>query len=66
MVAPPGDAVALAAAIDRLAGAPALRETIGGRARAAALARFAPDRMATDLARVFEAVAPGRRLAQSA
>jgi glycosyltransferase involved in cell wall biosynthesis len=66
LVAPSGDAPALAAAIDRLAGAPALRETIGGRARAAALARFAPDRMATELARVFEGVAPRRRLAQSA
>ena len=66
LVAPSGDALALSAAIDRLTGAPALRETIGGRARTAALARFAPDRMATDLARVFEAVAPGRRLAQSA
>lgn len=66
LVAPSGDAAALAAAIDRLAGDPALRETIGGRARAAALTRFAPDRMAADLALVFEAVAPRRRLAQSA
>ena len=66
LVAPSGDAPALAAAIDRLASDPALRETIGGRARAAALTRFAPDRMATDLARVFEAVAARPRLAQSA
>lgn len=66
LVAPSGDAAALAAAIDRLAGDPALRETIGGRARTAALTRFAPDGMATDLARVFEGVAPRRRLAQSA
>jgi glycosyltransferase involved in cell wall biosynthesis len=66
LVAPSGDAAALAAAIDRLAGDPALRETLGGRARAAALTRFAPDRMAADLALVFEAVAPRRRLAQSA
>ena len=66
LVAPSGDAAALAAAIDRLAGDPALRETIGGRARAAALTRFAPDRMAANLALVFEAVAPSGRLAQSA
>ena len=66
LVAPSGDVPALAAAIDRLAGDPALREAIGARARAAALVRFAPERMATDLARVFEAVAPSGRLAQSA
>jgi len=66
LVAPSGDVAALAAAIDRLAGDPALRETIGGRARAAALIRFAPDRMAKDLALVFEAAALRPRLAQSA
>jgi glycosyltransferase involved in cell wall biosynthesis len=66
LVAPAGNASALAAAIDRLSGDPALRETIGARARAAALTRFAPDRMAMDLARVFESVAPRHRLAQSA
>ena len=66
LVAPSGDAPALAAAIDRLAGDRVLRETMGSLARAAALTRFAPDRMAMELARVFESVAPDPRLAQSA
>jgi glycosyltransferase involved in cell wall biosynthesis len=66
LVAPSGDAPALAAAIDRLAGDRVLRETMGSLARGAALTRFAPDRMAMELARVFESVAPHPRLAQSA
>ena len=70
LVAPAGDARALAAAIDRLAADPTLREYIGSRAHAAAITRFAPDRMATDLACVFETLAetvgPCRPLAQSA
>jgi glycosyltransferase involved in cell wall biosynthesis len=68
LVAPAGDARALAAAIDRLAADPMLRESLGSRARAAAITRFAPDRMAADLARVFETLAkmPSRPLAQSA
>ena len=70
LVAPAGDARALATAIDRLAADPMLRESIGSRARAAAMTRFAPDRMATDLASVFETfaetVGPRRPLAQSA
>lgn len=65
LVAPSGDVKALAAAIDRLAADPALRESIGARARAAAVARFAPDRMAADLARVFETVRPRPPLEQS-
>ena len=70
LVAPVGDARALATAIDRLAADPALRESIGRRAHAAAMTRFAPDRMAVTLARIFENVGksagPRRPLAQSA
>jgi glycosyltransferase involved in cell wall biosynthesis len=70
LVAPAGDARALATAIDRLAADPMLRESIGSRARAAAMTRFAPDRMAADLARIFETVGDTvgrlRPLAQSA
>jgi glycosyltransferase involved in cell wall biosynthesis len=54
LVAPPGDARALATAIDRLAADSMLRESVGSRARTAAMTRFAPDRMAADLARIFE------------
>jgi glycosyltransferase involved in cell wall biosynthesis len=70
LVAPAGDARALATAIDRLAADPMLRESIGSRARAAAVTRFAPDRMAADLVRIFETAGetagPHRPLAQSA
>ena len=65
LVAPAGDARALAAAIDRLAADPMLRESVGSRAHAAAMTRFAPDRMAADLASVLK---PGKSpdgLAQS-
>jgi glycosyltransferase involved in cell wall biosynthesis len=64
---PPGDARALATAIERLAADPARRQALGTAARASAIARFAPDRMAAELVRVFENVAAHRRpLAQSA
>ena len=70
LVAPPRDARALATAIDRLAADPKLRESIGSRARAAAMTRFAPERMAADLARIFETTGkiakPHGPLAQSA
>jgi glycosyltransferase involved in cell wall biosynthesis len=70
LVAASGDARALATAIGRLAADPALRESIGRRARSAAITRFSPDRMAANLARIFETVAesaaPRRPLAQSA
>ena len=69
-VAPPGDVRALATAIDQLAADPVLRESVGSRARTAAATRFAPDRMAADLARIFETsgkiARPHRPLAQSA
>jgi glycosyltransferase involved in cell wall biosynthesis len=64
---PPGDARALATAIELLAADPARRQALGTAARASAIARFAPDRMAAELVRVFENVAAHRRpLAQSA
>ena len=70
LVAPPGDARALATAIDRLAADRTLRECMGSRARAAAVTRFAPERMAADMAHIFETVRkiaqPHRPLAQSA
>lgn len=53
-VAPAGDAHALATAIATLADSPQLRESIGERARESAVARFAPDNMAAEIARVFE------------
>ena len=66
LVAPPADSRGLATAIERLAVDPGLREALGTRARTAALARFAPDRMAAELAQVFDTAAARRPLAQSA
>jgi glycosyltransferase involved in cell wall biosynthesis len=66
LVAPPADSRALATAIERVAADPELREALGIRARTAALARFAPDRMAAELAQVFETAGGRRPLAQSA
>jgi glycosyltransferase involved in cell wall biosynthesis len=54
LIAAPGDAPALAAAIARLAHDHELRHRIGRQARAAALVRFAPDRMAARMVSVFE------------
>ena len=66
LVAPPGDSRALATAIERLAGDPALRESLSVYARAAAGTRFSPERMAADLVSVFETAGARRPLAQSA
>jgi glycosyltransferase involved in cell wall biosynthesis len=66
LVAPPGDARALATAIERLAGDAALRDSLGVHARAAALTRCSPERMAADLVTVFETAGTRRPLAQSA
>ena len=66
LVAPSGDPRALATAIERLAGDAALRDSLGMHARAAALARFSPERMLADLVSVFETAGIRRPLAQSA
>jgi glycosyltransferase involved in cell wall biosynthesis len=66
VVAPAGDSRALATAIDRLAADRALRRSIGDAARTAALVRFAPQRMAEELAHVFESATDRRALARSA
>jgi glycosyltransferase involved in cell wall biosynthesis len=66
IVVPPGDAPRLAEAMERLADDPALREAIGERARESAVRRFAPGRMAADVARVFESVGRRPAFAQSA
>lgn len=57
IVVAPGESQALAEAIERLAKDRALRETIGESARASAVKRFAPEKMASDIAGVFESVA---------
>jgi glycosyltransferase involved in cell wall biosynthesis len=56
LVAAAGDAVALAAAIERLANDPALGAAIGERARETACVRFAPETMASQLTQVFETI----------
>lgn len=66
LVAPPGDVNALTEAIERLAGDPTLRASMAVRARVSAIGRFAPDRMAGEVAQVFETVAPRHALAQPA
>lgn len=66
LVAPPGDSRALATAIERLAADPGVRESLGTSARTAAGLRFAPARLGTELAHVFEAIGGGRTLARSA
>jgi glycosyltransferase involved in cell wall biosynthesis len=57
IVAPAGDAAALAAAIRGLVEDPAGREALGTRARTSAVARFARERMAANLVRIYESVA---------
>jgi glycosyltransferase involved in cell wall biosynthesis len=61
LVARGGDPSALALAILRLAADPALRQAIGMRAREAALQRFAPRRMALQLADLYEQIAQAHR-----
>jgi glycosyltransferase involved in cell wall biosynthesis len=53
ILVPPGDAAALADALRRLIQDPALREQMGGKARAAAVARFSHTRVANELAAVL-------------
>ena len=66
IVAPPGDRNKLAEAIVRLADDRTLRETIGERARESAVKRFAPERMATEIARAFEHAAERPAFARTA
>ena len=64
LVAPPGDASALADAIVTLAGSPALRRRLGERARALATDRFDRRSLARRLERVFlEVLGPGAKQA---
>lgn len=50
---PPGDAVALAAAIARLAADPILRQRLGDQARQTAVARFNRDRLGPQLLKIY-------------
>lgn len=54
LVAASGDPAAVAAAVLRLVTDPALRDALGARARTAAVERFAPRRMALQLASLYE------------
>ena len=54
LVVPPGDAIGLAEAIVTLADNPVLRASIGEGARLSAVKRFAPEKMAAEVVRVFE------------
>jgi glycosyltransferase involved in cell wall biosynthesis len=56
LIARPGDRRALADSIERLVMDPGLRQDLGSHARETALARFSSDRMARELAQVFEVV----------
>ena len=66
VIAPPGDRNRLAEAIERLADDRTLRETIGERARESAVKRFAPQRMATEIAQAFEDAAQRPAFARTA
>jgi glycosyltransferase involved in cell wall biosynthesis len=54
LASPPGDAAALASALRRLIGDPALRRSLGEAGRAAAVARFDRSRLAGEWARVYD------------
>ncbi|HTH00956.1 MAG TPA: glycosyltransferase family 4 protein [Vicinamibacterales bacterium] len=66
IVAPAGEAGALADAIGTLVNNPALRCAIGERARETARARFAPATVASQLGEVFEAISFSSAIAQPA
>lgn len=55
---PPGDVAALAEALVRLGGDPALRAALGAAARATAVARFDRRRMGGHLLRVYDSLVP--------
>jgi glycosyltransferase involved in cell wall biosynthesis len=63
LVHAPGDAGALAAAIERLVASPGVRARLGRDARAAAESRFDAARMTGELAALYERVADRRRRA---
>lgn len=58
---PSGDAAAIAAALDRLAGDPDLRRRLGASGRVQALARFREEEMMDRYDALFRALAPGVR-----
>lgn len=58
---PPGNAPALARALERLSSDPSLRARLGSAARATAVRRFDPDRFTQAFLDVYERVAPGAR-----
>jgi glycosyltransferase involved in cell wall biosynthesis len=58
---PPGDAAALAAALDRLAGDAALRARLGDAGAALAPERFGRERLARETAALYEEVSTGAR-----
>jgi glycosyltransferase involved in cell wall biosynthesis len=59
LLVPPGDAVALRAALARVLGDPALRRAMGEAGRARVVAEFASDKEAAWLAHLFEGYAGG-------
>jgi glycosyltransferase involved in cell wall biosynthesis len=61
LLVPPGDATALAAALDRLVGDAALRERLGDGGRARVRERFDPEGMVSAYASLYEGVLRERR-----
>ena len=61
ILVPPGDAAALAAALDRLLANPAERARLGTQGRALALAKFSPDAVAGRYAAIYEDALPRTR-----
>jgi glycosyltransferase involved in cell wall biosynthesis len=53
VLAPPGDAAALARGVERLLAAPALRRHMGERARANVLTRYSSDRLVADIVTLY-------------
>lgn len=56
LLVPPGDVEALAVALDRILGAPELRERLGRAGRESALARFTPAAAAAQYASIYRSV----------
>jgi glycosyltransferase involved in cell wall biosynthesis/predicted deacetylase len=66
LLTPPRDPAALAAAVERLAGDPALRARMGRAGRVRAIQRFSTDTCATQLIEVYTHVGRRRRSARAA